>query len=201
MPNVGNGILTKVQRPHRGPSLMALWQAPDHMQSVCCPHFEASAPGVAAGCSTERGHMRPPWKQGCAPLLWEGLCVRNARDQTREMSRPNSFVRSQSVNTRQRLRKLIWLYVSNDFHTRPAYQPVSGPMIGTSNTALSEPTYAALPCEWRQAKDGRGVRIRLGGQGSRPRGQAKAGGGQGRPGQRRSGQDQVGWPRGQARPE
>mmetsp|Transcript_9845 Transcript_9845/g.24568 ORF Transcript_9845/g.24568 Transcript_9845/m.24568 type:complete len:270 (+) Transcript_9845:735-1544(+) len=64
---------------------------------------------------------------------------------TRLMSRPNSLVRIQSDATRHWFLKLNCEYVSKLFHTRPAVKPVKGPRLGTSNTALSPPTYAALP--------------------------------------------------------
>lgn len=61
------------------------------------------------------------------------------------MSRPKIFVRPQSSATRNWLRQLIWLHVSNPFHSTPAPVPMMAPTNGTSNTARSLPTYAADP--------------------------------------------------------
>ena len=39
---------------------------------------------------------------------------------TLEISRPNTFVLTQSEDTKKMLRRLIWLYVSKPFHITPA---------------------------------------------------------------------------------
>ena len=39
---------------------------------------------------------------------------------TLDISRPNTFVLTQSEDTRKMLRRLIWLYVSKPFHITPA---------------------------------------------------------------------------------
>jgi hypothetical protein len=128
-------------------------------------HSGTGAPSL--GISVPTCHLSQPilWVCGCfasatvggwcVPPALVNLCCNTHRSpislsavgptepqaaHTREMSRPNAFVRSQSIVTSALLRRLNWEYVSKPFHTKPAPRPHKGPTLGTSMTARSLPT-------------------------------------------------------------
>jgi len=98
------------------------------------PRCSSHCPAASRRCSPRRyqrprptGCFSPALTTGCAPPRARVPPGRVSGRQKREVSRPNTLARTQSMATKIWFRREICDIVSKDFHPNPAAIPVTGP--------------------------------------------------------------------------